>query len=238
MTATESPITTDEEPPAEGTGTLGAFPGNFVPGICFGSGYCIWLLEFKSTPTSFDSYTELWIITPDGERVLYTDPEAATEEVIKYHDFDRTEGASITCDASPSQIQVTMEANDGTAFDLTASTSQTVGTRILNTVTTLTPAPILRSRAGTTISTMSLNLLLDVNGMKVAGRTETARRYRLDAERLHKITVASATLDDRDLGTLSSPNRPIEFGDAKTTGDALYIPGTLHLERYAETREE
>ena len=215
----------DEQAASQRTGRLGAFTGNFIPGLCFESGHCIWLLEFTSTPTRFDSYTELWLISPDGKRVLYTDPEAATEEVLKYHDFDRTNGASITCDTSHSKISVTMEATDGPSLELTASASQTFGTRVLNTV-------ILRSGMGTTISTLSLNLLLDANGLKVAGRTETDRRYRLDAERIQQITDASATLDERDLGALGSPTRPIEFGDAKTTADALYVPGTLNLEQF------
>lgn len=200
--------------------------------LCFESGHCIWLLEFPSTPTRFDSYTELWIITPDGKRILYTDPKAATEEVLKYHDFDQTNSASITCDTSHSQISVTMEATDGTSLELTASASQTFGTRVLNTVIALTPAVILQSRMGTTISTLSLNLLLDANGLIVAGRTETDRRYRLDAERIQRITDASATLDGSELGALDSPTRPIEFGDAKTTADALYVPGTLNLEQF------
>lgn len=232
MTSTESPTTVDEQAASQHTGRLGAFTGNFIPGLCFESGHCIWLLEFTSTPTRFDSYTELWIITPDGKRILYTDPEAATEEVLKYHDFDRTNGASITCDTSHSQISVTMEATDGTSLELTASASQTFGTRVLNTVIALTPAVILQSRMGTTISTLSLNLLLDANGLKVAGRTETDRRYRLDAERIQQITDASVTLDGSDLGALDSPTRPIEFGDAKTTADALYVPGTLNLEQF------
>ncbi|MEF8821888.1 MAG: hypothetical protein V5A52_06390 [Halovenus sp.] len=232
MTTTESRPTADEQPVPEPDGTLAAFTGNFVPGVCFESGHCFWLLEFTSTPTQFDSYTELWIITPEGKRVLYTDPEAATDEVLKYHDFDRTEGASVTCDAANGRIGVRMEATDGTDFELTASAGQTLRTRLLNGVITLTPSVILQSPIGTRVSTVSLNRLLDANGLKVAGRTETDRRYRLDAERMERITTASATLDGRDLGALEPPSRPIEFGDVKTTADALYVPGTVQLERF------
>lgn len=128
---------------------------------------------------------------------------------------------------------MTLDANDGTHLELQATAGQTFGTRVLNTVIALTPAAVLQSRLGTTISTVSLNLLLDVNGLQVAGRTETDRRFRLDADRLHQITDASATLDGNDLGSLAPPTRPIEFGDAKTTADALYIPGTLQLERFS-----
>lgn len=234
MTTTESSTAADEQPATQQSGTLGAFTGTFVPGLCFESGHCFWFLAFTDTPTRFDAYTELWIITPDGERVLYTDPEPATEEVQKYHDFDQVNGATISCDIAHSRFGVTMEATDGTDLELTASAGQTIETRILNTVIALTPDAILQSSTGTTVSTRSLNLLLDANGLKVAGRTETDRRYRLDAERIQQITDASGTIDGRDLGGLSPPNRPIEFGDAKTTADPLYVPGILHLEQFNE----
>lgn len=234
MTTTDPQAAKDEQSAAHHNGTLGAFTGTFVPGLCFESGHCFWLLAFTDTPTRFDAYTELWIITPDGERVLYTDPEPATQEVRKYHDFDRVNGATISCDISQDRFGATLEATDGTELELTAAAGQTIGTRLLNTVIALTPDAILQSRMGTTVSTLSLNLLLNANMLRVAGRTETDRRYRLDAERIHQITDASATLDGRDLGRFTPPNRPIEFGDAKTTGDALYVPGTLHLERFAK----
>lgn len=232
MTTTEPSTVEDEFPATQQNGTLGAFTGTFVPGLCFESGHCFWLLAFTDTPTRFNAYTELWIITPDGERVLYTDPGPAAAEVQKYHDFDEVNGASITCDLSDNRVSVSMEAIDGTELELTAAAGQTLGTRILNTVIGLTPDAILQSNIGTAVSTLSLNLLVAANGLKVAGRTETNRRYRLDAERIHQITDASGTLDGRDLGSLSSPNRSIEFGDAKTTADALYVPGTLHLEQF------
>lgn len=216
------------------SGTLEPFPGLFIPGICFESGHCIWLLEFSSTPTEFDSYTELWLITPDGDRVLYTDPRAAGTEVTKYHEFDRTEGADIVTDNSRSRVDVTMDAADGTTIDVSGTVGQTPGTRILNAVIAVTPARILRSRFGAAVSTLSVNLLTDANGLEVAGATETGRRYRLDAERMARITDASASLDGSDLGELQPPSRPIEFGDATTTGDALSVAGVLHLERFEE----
>lgn len=227
-----APVDEQRPPDSDRDGTLEPFHGQFVPGLCFESGHCLWLLEFTATPTQFDSYTELWLITPTGERILYTDPGDAAEEVLKHHDFDRTESASITCDGSPSRIDVTMEAADDTTIELTASLTQTLATRVLNAVIAVTPAPVLQSGVGTTISTASMNLLLDANGLKIAGRTETSRRYRLESDRLARIQDASATLDGTDLGALTPPSRPIEFGDARTPGDAIYARGTVRLERF------
>lgn len=214
------------------TGALAPFPGTFIPGVCFETGYCFWVIEFTATPTEFDSYTEVWIITPDGDRVLYTDPEAATDEVLKYHEFDRTVGATTAREQSdPRSVRVSMTGDDGTELDLKLSLGQSVGTRALNAIIALTPEFFARSAFGTTISTLALNLLLDVNGMKVAGRTETGRRYRLDADRLQTISDATSTLDGSDLGELTPPGRSIGFGDAKTTDDALCLSGDLFLER-------
>lgn len=232
MTTADSSTRLDAQSATLSTGTLQPFPGRYIPGVCFESGHCVWLLDFISTPTRFDSYVELWLVTPDGERVLYTDPGAAADEVMMYHDFDRTEVASITHDIAQSgRVKVSMEAADGTSLETRVSLGQTLGTRVLNMVIALTPQSILRSRPGTTVSTALLNLLVDANGLKVAGQTETGRAYRLDAERIRLIQDAVATLDGTDLGALQPPQQPIEFGDAKTTGDALYVSGTLHLER-------
>ncbi|MFC7020977.1 MULTISPECIES: hypothetical protein [Haloarcula] len=156
MTTAESSTVADSQSATQKSGTLGGFAGTFVPGLCFESGYCFWLLAFTDTPTQFNEYTELWIITPDGERILYTDPEPAAEEVQKYHDFDRVNGATITCDLSDKRFSVEMEATDGTELELTGAARQTIGTRILNTVIGLTPDAILQSRVGTTVSTLSL----------------------------------------------------------------------------------
>lgn len=233
MAASDSLATEDEESVPQRTGTLEPFSGRFIPGICFESGHCVWLIEFTDTPTRFGSYTELWLILPDGERVLYTDPGEATEEVLKYHDFDRTVAAEIRHERQRGNVAVELEAADGTTLEVTATTGQTIGTRILNAVITLTPQSILQSSLGTTVSTASLNLLVDAKGMQSAGRTETNRRYRLDADRLERLTDGSATLNETELGSIEPPSRPIEFGEAKTTADALYIPGTIHLERYS-----
>lgn len=231
MPTADSATPDDRSRPSGAAGTLQPFPGRFVPGLCFESGHCLWLLAFAETPTRFGAYTELWVVTPDGERVLYTDPGDAAEEVLHYHDFDRTESANIACDGSPAALDVEMEADDGTVLEVSGAVGQTAGTRVLNAVIAMTPGPVLRSRPGTWVSTATLNGLVNANGLRVAGRTETGRRYRLDPDRIHVIPDASATHDGTDLGAVRPPGRPIEFGDAKTTADALSVPGTLHLER-------
>jgi hypothetical protein len=193
------------------------------------------LLEFTGTPTEFEAYTELWVITPDGRRILYVDPGAAAEEVGTYHDFDRIEAGTVRVDRQGADgVEITLAGEDDTHFRTRLSLGWTLGTTLLNTVIAVTPDAILQSSLGTTVSTASLNALVDARGLDVAGRTETGRRYRLDASHLSAIDTARGTIDETDLGGQAPPGRPIEFGDAKTTGDPLFIDGTLHLERVEE----
>lgn len=233
MVAHRPPGRTGDRPPDRpGTGTLEPFSGHVVPGVCFESGHCFWLLDFAATPTAFESFAELWVITPDGERVLYVDPEPAAAEVLRYHRFDRVRGASIAREQpTRGTAAVTVAGDDGAVLDLRLALGLTTGTRLLNAMLAVTPRPLLGSRVGAALATYSLNRLLDANGLKVAGRTETGRRYRLDAARLLTVATADATLDGRDLGERVPPTRPIAFGDARTTADALYIRGDLSLER-------
>jgi hypothetical protein len=225
-------VTADVERYVGETGTLQPFSGHQIPGICFGSGHCFWLFDFTSTPTDVGPYTDVRVITPDDERVLYTDPEEAAREVVKYHEFDRTVGASISWVRSgPETVVVTMGADDGTALELDVSLGRTRGTRLLNGMLAATPGLFLRSGVGTTIGTLSVNLLVDANGTRVAGRTETGRRFRTDVSRVRSVTNASATLNGTDLGRLVRPAPPVEFGDAKTTGEPLFVSCELYLER-------
>lgn len=225
-------VRTDVESYVGETGTLQPFSGHQIPGVCFGSGHCFWLFDFASTPTDVGPYTDVWMVTPDDERVLYTDPEEAAREVVKYHEFDRTAGASISwARPDPEAVVVTTEGDDGTVLELDVSLGRTRGTRLLNGMLAATPRLLLRSRVGTAISTLSVNLLVDANGTRVAGRTETGRRFRTDASRVRSVTNASATLNGTDLGRLVRPSRPIEFGDAKTTGEPLFVSCELYLER-------
>lgn len=213
-------------------GHLEPFPGHFIPGLCFESGHCVWLLEFTDTPTDIGPYTEFWVVTPEGGRLLYVDPGEATDEVLTYHDFDRTAAASISVEGqSTGSVTVDCEGEDGTVASIEIELDDTVGTRILTGAVTMTPDVILESTLGTVVSTAMLNALLDANGLRVAGRTETGRRYRLDVDAVEAISTATATLDGRDLGAVKPPDRPIEFGDAKTTAEPIFAPGTLFLER-------
>lgn len=217
-----------------GTGTepksLHPFSGFLVPGMCFTSGHCVWLLNMESTPTPIGSYKEVWVITPDDERILYVDPVDAGPYVELYHNFDQIVGADITWElADTSGITAKMNADDGTTLFIQASLGSSTGTRLLNAITTMTPQPVLRTTIGKWVSNFSFGVLMDANGSKVAGITDGNEPYRLEAETLRVITEASVTLNEADLGTISQPDGRIEFGDAVVPNEPFVSFGDLFL---------
>lgn len=210
--------------------TLQPLHGCFSPGICFESGHCIWLFKWSSSPTEFDAYDDVWIITPDGERILYADPPEAGPAVETWHEFDRTVGAAISwSQANQDGVEFHLEGEDGTTLDFRSELGSSTGTFLLNAITTLTPQPILRTGLGETVSNFSLAQLMDVNGLKVAGITDTEEPYRVEPDSLRAVTAATATLNGEDLGDIIPPDRPIEFGDAIVPDEPFFSFGDLYL---------
>lgn len=170
------------------------------------------------------------MITPDGDRLLFADPPEAGPIVEKWHDFGQTHGAKITWDRIDDDgIELSLEGDDDTTLDLRADFGSSAATRVLNAISSLTPKAVLRTSIGQSISNLSLASLMDVNGLKVAGVTETQEPYRFEADRMRAVKHASATLNGEDLGELSPPDRPIAFGDVKTPADAFFAVADVYL---------
>lgn len=228
MATTE--MTTENRVATQARDQLQRYNGSFCPGICFASGHCFWLFKWDHTPTSVGPYSDVWIITPDGDRLLFADPPEAGPIVEKWHDFDQTNGATITWDRIDDDgIELSLEGDDDTTVDLTVELGSTAATRLLNTISSLTPKAFLRTSIGQTISNLSLASLMDVNGMKIAGVTETREPYRFEADRMRAVKDATVTLNGEDLGEFSPPDRPIVFGDAKTPDDAFFAVADVYL---------
>lgn len=227
-TPAEPEASVDSDPPLRSIDTLELFRGALISGVYFSRGYCVLSNYFTAVPSGIEPFVDVRVLTPDGERILYCDPEEAIETVTWYHDFDRTVGGDITRNVTAQdRARVTLDADDGTTLELDVSFGQTAGTRLLNAMSALTPKSVSRTRVGAKIGTTVLNTLLDADGMKVAGRTETGARYRSEARRISMITDASATLNGEELGRLSRPPQPIKFGDIR--GLPLYIQGDVYL---------
>lgn len=228
--ATEQQITEPPQDISEKRAKLQPFHGFFSPGISFESGHTVWMFIWSSTPTRLDDYGSVWIITPDGERRIYADPPEAGEIVETWHGFDRTIGASISLNrVDEDTVDLQVEGEDGTTLDFEAELGSSPGTRLLNLITSLTPQPILRTRIGERVSNLSLRLLMDVNGLKVAGITDTYEPYRVEADSMRVVRRASATLDGTNLGPLQPPVQRLDFGDAKVPDEPFFVFGDLFL---------
>lgn len=206
------------------------FTGVLFPGICFESGHCFCLYKWWETPTSIDEYESLWIITPDGERRLYGDCPEAVAFVQKYHEFDQTHEAEINwITLDEDRLECSLAGEDGTSLDLRLDLGSSIGTRLLGVITTVTPTRLLRTSVGETISNLTFGLLLDTNGLKVAGNTDTSEPYRVESDSLRIVTSGLARLNDEDCGDVVPPDRLIEFGDAIVPNDPLVSFGELWL---------
>ena len=241
-------------------GRLEPFSGVLSPGIAFESGHCFWFFHFESTPTAIGTYDHVWLISPAGERTLYVDPLDAGSYVQTYHAFDRVHGATISWEPTssdgrandgetgdgtttdserrdgtiPDNMAVSVDGDDGTTIELQVDLAPSTGTRLLGAITALTPTAVLRSGIGERISNRTFSLLMDVNDLKVAGTTDTGEPYRVEPDALRVATDASATLNGDDLGELTPPNRPIEFGDAVAPNTPLVSFGDSCLRPPAE----
>mgnify|MGYP000134033211 CR=1 FL=1 len=56
------------------------------------SGYYVYLASWDQTPTEFSHFTNVWLITPEDNRILFVDPPACSPIVCLYHQFDEIYG--------------------------------------------------------------------------------------------------------------------------------------------------
>jgi hypothetical protein len=87
------------------------YQSSFIP---FTSAYYLYLASWDSTPTSYPSFSNLWVITPEDKRILFADPSGSSEIVCLYHDFHEIYEASISLDwASENYLRVQCASLDG-----------------------------------------------------------------------------------------------------------------------------
>lgn len=222
--------TSDSVDTSPGKGAIAPFTGVLSPGICFSTGHCFCLYKWWDTPTSLDAYESFWLITPEGERRLYGDSPEAVTFVQKYHEFDRTSEADISwTELDDDEMACSLRGDDGTSVDLQLHLGSTMGARALNGMTTLTPKRILRTSVGEKVSNLTFTLLMDTNGLKVVGITDTGEPYRVESESIRVVTDGSAQVDGDDCGEVCPPARVVEWGDAIVPNDPFVSFGALWL---------
>jgi hypothetical protein len=211
--------------------SLSPFTGFFSPGLYFTSGHGMRLYNFTSTPEGVAPFFQIWVMTPEGKRVLYVDPKSAEAIISTWYSFDEVVGASIDWEWPDSDVlNVRVGSAEGTALDLRLSLGTSLPTTLLNAIVAVTPRALMRTRPMLAISDVSFNALLGLGGVHISGKTETGKPYVTEADRLMVVKEASALLDDKDLGRLRRPPKPIYFGPSRVADRAVLAFGTAYLE--------
>ena len=212
--------------------SLKAYHGYQSSLIPFSSGYYLYLASWDSTPTDFSSFANLWVITPEDKRILFADPPASSAIVCIYHDFHEIYGASIALDwASEDHLLVRCASLDGDhELNVELYLRETRSSRLLVALASSPPNRFVLSKPVAAISNFLVNLLVTKGGMTLTGKTETGQPfYHGASDRVMLVKNGSATLNDEDLGNVSSPTWPVEFGDAIPSVQPALKLGTLYI---------
>jgi hypothetical protein len=210
---------------------LRPFEGFFSPGLYFTSGHGMRLYNFTSTPKGMGPFFQIWMMTPDGKRILYIDPESAEAIVSTWYTFDDVVGASIDWEwPNSDELNVRVDGAEGTALDLSLRLGSSLPTKLLNAIVAVTPRALMRTRPMLAVSDVSFNVLLGLGGVHIVGKTETGKPYVTEADRLMVVKEASALLNDDDLGRLTRPPKPLYFGPSRVADRAVLALGTAYLE--------
>lgn len=189
---------------------LQPFSGRVLSGICFESGHSIWLYDFESTPTEFDSYRELWVVEPDDSRVLYYDTEGADSEIARFHDWDRAVLSNMDWEWTNEHIDVQVEGADESTVDFTGKVGNSTMSRLLSLTQRYLPGPL--------------------HERMFQLHTETGTLAHLKASEVAVVTDGTASIDGKALGSIRPPDRPITFGEVKAQRQPLVYKGNLLLE--------
>jgi len=213
------------------------YQSSFIP---FSSGYYLYLASWDSTPTRFPSFSNLWVIRPDDHRILFADPAESSQIVCIYHKFDEIFGASISLDwSSQNDLQVQCVSDDGSySINMELELRTTRASRLLVALGGGPPNPITVSKPVSALLNFMVNLLVAKGGMRIVGKTETGQPFYNGAtERLMLVQRGSAVSNAKELGHVTSPTWPVEFGDSVSSVQAVLKLGTLFIP-YEEELED
>lgn len=165
------------------------FRGLICGGLYFADGRCLSLLSWEQAPVEPSSFSQVWVVEPDGRTTCYIDP--AAESVFRfYHAFDKVIGAEVQVNHSlPELLTARVRAVD-MAIDVEVRLAYPRAVRAANAVLKTALRGILRSR----------------------GVTDTGRRYVHQPTRLAAVEGARATIEGQALGPLTPPPASMRVG--------------------------
>jgi hypothetical protein len=200
--------------------------------IPLSSGYYFYLASWDKTPTLFPCFSNIWLVTPEDVRILFSDPSASSGIVCIYHEFHEIYGASIGLNwISENQLNVQCKSLDD-VYELNADIHlcEPLTSRLLVSIGSSPPTRFRLSKSMITISNFLVNLLVAKGGSSLVGKTETGQPfYNADTERLFQVIGGSISLNGEDIGTFTSPTWSIEFGDAVPFVKPVIKLGTLYI---------
>lgn len=200
--------------------------------IPLSNGHYFYLASLDNNPTRFARFSNVWLVTPDDRRILFSDPPESSEIVSIYHEFHEIYGASIAVERIGSErFQVRCDSQEG-GYELEARfyVRQPLRSRALVAVGGGPPNAFRMSGPVLAVSSLLLNALVAKGGAILTGRTETGQPfYHADAEHLYLITEGVVRLNGEELKVVPGPGRGIEFGDSVPYGKPVIKLGTLHL---------
>ena len=196
------------------------------------SRYYLYLASWDKTPTEFPRFSNIWLVTPDDHRILFSDPPKSSSIVCIYHDFDEIIGSSINVNwIAEDHLQVRCNSVDDLhTLEFDFLVKETVSSKILISVASGPPTPFKVSRPMIKLSNFLVNKIIAGSGSVFVGVTETGQPfYHGDTERLYHITQGSVIYNNKDIGMVSKPTWPITFGDAVPFVKPTIKLGTLHI---------
>ena len=202
---------------------------SFIP---LSTGYYFYLASWDKTPTQLPRFSNVWLITPEDKRILFSDPPESSEIVCIYHDFHEIYGASVGIDwMSEKELHIKNKSLDDTyELQITLYLDEPLTSRILLAVGSGPPTRFRTSNAVVAVSNFLVNSLVAKGGSVLVGKTETGQPfYHGQTKKLFRVVGGSASLNGEDLGTVTSPTWPVEFGDAVPYSKPVVKLGALYI---------
>jgi len=200
--------------------------------ISLSRGYYFYLASWDSTPTQFPRFSNVWLVTPENKRILFSDPPASSEIVCIYHEFHEIYGASIQIDwITENELYLQCKSLDA-AYELqcTLHLNEPLTSRLLVAIGSGPPTKFRTSKSMVAISNFLVNSLVAKGGSVLLGKTETGQPfYHGDTERLFQVVGGSISLNGEDIGEVTHPTWSIEFGDAVPYFKPVVKLGTLYI---------
>jgi hypothetical protein len=200
--------------------------------IPLSKGYYFYLASWDRNPTQFPLFSNVWLVTPKNNRILFSDPLASSEIVCIYHEFHEIYGASIETDwITEYELHVKLKStNKGYELNAEFQLSEPLTSRLLLAIGSGPPTQFRVSKTVIAVSNFLVNSLVAKGGSALLGKTETGKTfYHGETETLFQIVRGSVTLNGEDIGMVTSPTWSIKFGDAVPFFKPVVKLGTLYI---------